>query len=99
LDPAVAEGLRQRGIDVATTVDAFLESATDEEYLKFALKEERALITNDGDVLILHSRGQKHAGIVFWECGTRSNAEVIRHLTLLADCVKAEEMKGKVEFL
>jgi hypothetical protein len=41
VDPAVAEGLRRRGIDATTTVGAGLTGATDEEQLGFATADRR----------------------------------------------------------
>ena len=44
---AIADGLRRRGIDVTTTAEVNLISASDEEQIKFALAEERVIFTQD----------------------------------------------------
>ena len=44
---AIADGLRRRGIDVTTTAEVNLISASDEEQIKFALTEERVIFTQD----------------------------------------------------
>lgn len=50
---AVVQGLRQRGVDVITVVEAGMLSATDEAQLAFALKAGRVIFTQDGDFLRL----------------------------------------------
>jgi hypothetical protein len=37
--PAIAEGLRRRGIDVTTTIEAELLGAEDEKHLEFAVSK------------------------------------------------------------
>ena len=63
---AIAHGLRLRGIDVTTSTDVGLVSATDPEQLQFALSENRVIITHDQDMLRLAAQGVPHAGIVYW---------------------------------
>jgi predicted nuclease of predicted toxin-antitoxin system len=50
---AIAEGLRRRGIDVTTTVEAGLRSATDDVHLAYAVEQRRVVVTNDPDFLVL----------------------------------------------
>ena len=99
VDPAVAEGLRQRGIDVTTTVDAGLTGATDEGQLAFATANGRVLVTRDPDFLVLHSRHVSHAGIAYWHPKRRSVGQIVLDLTLLWRVATAEEMQGRVEYL
>jgi predicted nuclease of predicted toxin-antitoxin system len=73
VDPAIAAGLRARGIDVTTTIEAGLESATDETHLQFALGEGRVIFTQDRDFLRLHAAGAPHAGITYCEQQTRNH--------------------------
>ncbi len=40
-------------------------SASDEEHIAFAKKEQRVLFTQDEDFLRLHSKGVEHCGLVF----------------------------------
>ena len=96
---AIANGLRQRGIDVTTTVDADLIDAEDEEHLAFAVSQGRIVVTQDADFLRLHGAGKAHAGIAYFAQGSRTLGEVIAHLTLMHDCLAAEDMRGKVEYL
>ncbi len=65
----LARGLRRRGFDVLTTVEAGRMGTTDEEQLLFAASNERAIFTfNRGDFVQLHteflSRGDSHYGII-----------------------------------
>jgi uncharacterized protein with PIN domain len=97
--PAVAEGLRRRGIDVTTAPEVGLSSADDETQLAFALRERRLLVTQDADFLRLHRRGLAHAGIAYYDPGTRTIGQLIAGLVLIHEVLTPEEMKGQVEFL
>ena len=99
VDHAVAHGLRQRGIDVSTTGDADLLEAPDEEHIAYALRDRRIVYTNDADFLRLHNEGVEHAGIAYCPRGTRTIAQIVRHLCLMHDCMTEEEMHGIVEYL
>jgi predicted nuclease of predicted toxin-antitoxin system len=49
VSPAIADGLRRRGIDASTTVEAGLRSATDEAHLAYAQAQGRVMVTCDRD--------------------------------------------------
>ena len=95
----VADGLRRRGIDVSTTPEQGLVSASDEEQLAFAYSQQRVIFTQDRDFLVLHSAGNEHAGIAYCIKGCRSIGEIIRGLILIWEVLNADEIKGKLEFL
>ena len=95
----VADGLRRRGIDVSTTPEQGLVSASDEEQLAFAYSQQRVIFTQDRDFLVLHSAGNEHAGIAYCIKGSRSIGEIIRGLILIWEVLNADEIKGKLEFL
>ena len=95
----VADGLRRRGIDVSTTPEQGLISASDEEQLAFAYSQQRVIFTQDRDFLVLHSDGNEHAGIAYCIKGSRSIGEIIRGLILVWEVLNADEIKGKLEFL
>ncbi|MEX2315733.1 MAG: DUF5615 family PIN-like protein [Pirellulales bacterium] len=95
----MAIGLRLRGVDVTTTVDANLLSAPDEHHVEFALHEDRVIFTNDVDFLRLDAAGVNHSGIAYCARGTRSIGYIIRHLCLMHDCLDANEMRASVEYL
>jgi predicted nuclease of predicted toxin-antitoxin system len=96
---AIAQGLRQRGIDVTTTAEANLLDAEDEEHLAFARSSGRIVVTQDADFLRLDSEDRNHLGIVYYAQGTRKIGEVIGHLVLMHECMEADEMRGRVEYL
>jgi predicted nuclease of predicted toxin-antitoxin system len=99
VDPAIAHGLRLRGVDVTTTVDASLLGAPDESHLDFARREGRVVFTNDADFLRRASAGIEHHGVAYCARNSRSIGQIVRHLCLMHDCLEADEMHGKVEYL
>ncbi len=98
-DGRIATALRHRGIDVITTTVAGLLSASDEQQLAFAVGEDRVLVTHDSDFLQLHQTGIPHAGIAYCPPGSRTLGYMVRFLCLMHDCMSAEEMRGRVEYL
>jgi predicted nuclease of predicted toxin-antitoxin system len=95
---AVMRGLRQRGVDVLSVVDANMLGAKDYEHLEFAFKERRVVFTQDTDFLQLAARGTAHAGIVYAPQHT-SVREIIQGLMLLYQVLEAKEMVNHCEFL
>jgi predicted nuclease of predicted toxin-antitoxin system len=83
INPAVAAGLRARGIDVTTTSEAGLLGADDEEHLRFALVEQRAIMTHDEDFLVFHSEKRPHYGIVFCHNEARTVGQIVQSLVLI----------------
>ena len=96
---AVAEGLRQRGVDVTTTVEAGLAGASDDSQLAFAAADGRVFVTRDRHFLVLHSEGVAHAGIAFWHSKRRNVGQLVLDLVLLWRAASGEEMHGRVEYL
>lgn len=95
---AVIHGLRQRGMDVLTVVEANKLSAPDEEHLAFAFAEGRVILTQDDDFLRLASMGIPHAGIVYTPQHTPLR-QIIQGLSLIHQVLEAEDMRRHVEFL
>lgn len=98
ISPAVAIGLRRRGIDTETTVEAGLRSAADVEHLDYALERGRVIFTHDDDYLALAASGRHHAGIVYCKQGSRTIGQMIEFLQLLHLCMTPEDMHDHVEF-
>lgn len=96
---AVAEGLRRRGIDVTTTPEQRLISATDEEQLAFCISQGRVIFTQDTDFLRLHSSGERHAGIIYCSKRNRSIGDMIRSLVLIWELLEPEDMQEHLEFI
>lgn len=95
---AVAKGLRRRGVDVITVVEAGLLSATDEEHLERAKSERRTIFTQDDDFLRIHAAGNEHAGIVYAHQGKEIGA-LISGLMLIYQILEVEDMINHVEYL
>jgi predicted nuclease of predicted toxin-antitoxin system len=96
---AVAAGLRRRGMDVTTTVEAGLRKSPDLDQLEYATREGRVLVTHDPDLLRLHAEGREHAGIAFCHQTARTIGEMITSLALMDECLNPEEMHNRVEFI
>lgn len=96
--PAVASGLRKRGVDVLTIAEAGLLGAEDEDLLRFVGDEERVIVTQDRDFLQIAAQHGDPPGIVYAPQG-RSIGEIVRLLDLLAQVSDAEEMQGRIEYI
>ena len=98
IDPDIALGLRRYGINISTTVEAYLCSRSDLEQLAFALKEKKVIITHDADFLRLSASGVQHCGIVYCHKTDHSIGEIMEHLILMYEVLNPEEMFGKIEY-
>lgn len=96
---AIANGLRIRGIDVTTTAEVSLISASDQEQVAFALMEQRVIFTQDDDFLKLHQAGVSHYGITYCRQKSRTIGEIINTLALIWEWLEPDDIKGKVEFI
>ena len=95
---AVVKGLRQRGVDMRTVVDAGMLTASDQEHLALAWREGRVIFTQDDDFQRMHAAGDNHSGIVYASQGT-SISEIIFGPMLIYQVLDAEDMNGHVEYL
>ena len=98
MDPAVATGLRIRGIDVTTTQEVHLVSSSDLEQIEHALREHRVIVTDDTDFLARANSGVQHAGIVFCRRTIRTIGQIIEFLVLVDACLTEDEMKNLIEY-
>jgi len=98
-DRAIAEGLRRRGIDVSTTPEMDMLSATDEEQIAFAVSQNRVLFTQDRDFLRLHAAAIAHSGIAYCAKDARSIGAIIQALVLIWEVLEPEEMANRLEFV
>ncbi len=99
VDPAIADGLRRRGIDVTTTNGAGLRSATDDVHLEFGRTEGRVVYTQDADYLVLSARGVQHAGIAYNPPDACTIGQIIDYLALMDACLSPQEMWNHVEWV
>ena len=98
IDPAIAQGLKSRGIDVKTTAEAGKLSASDSEQIETAYTENRVIVTADRDFLILASENYKHKGIIFITNIRTPVGELIRKIesTFFIEDI---EMENRVRFI
>jgi len=99
VDPRVAAGLRLHAIDVTTSAEAGLLSASDLEQLDYIVREGRVIITQDTDFLRLAASGHAHPGVIFYPAGTRSIGDVIRGVRLIWELLEPAEMQNRIEYL
>src|SRR5436190_1368697 len=97
--PAVAAGLRRRGIDVFTVVDAKLRTASDEVQFACAQSTGRVIFSHDDDILVLASEAVHHAGVAYCELHSRSIGQIIQGLELIWEVLDASEMHNNIEYL
>ena len=98
VNPAVATGLRNRGIDVTTSQEAGLLGVSDLEQLAYSIRERRVILTEDADFLILASATNEHSGIVYVRKQMRSIGQIVALLELLHGVMTPAEMQGHVEY-
>lgn len=100
---AVVEALRRRSMDIVTVQEKGRESADDTDLLAEALKEERVMITNDKDFLILAAerskRGELFAPIFFWPQQRRRVGEMVRSIIREASRANYSSACSRVYFL
>lgn len=81
---AIVEALRKRGMDVVAVQERGREGVDDADLLAEALKDQRVMITNDQDFLVLaaehNKRGELFAPILFWPQQRRRVGEIVRSI-------------------
>ena len=96
---AIAQALRQRGVDVTTTTEAGLRTLSDEAQMEYVQREQRVFVTSDAGFLGRSAEGQPHCGIVYYPPNTRSIGQVVTYLILMYEILTPEEMVSQVEYL
>ena len=99
VDHAIARALRLRGIDVTTSSDVGLISASDPQQLAFAQSQGRTLVTHDEDFLTILSQSPQHTGLVFCYKNRRTIGQIIRSLIFIWEALDPEDMQNQVEFI
>jgi hypothetical protein len=100
----VLAGLRARGVDATTALEAAITERSDEEQVEFARSQGRVLFTfNASDFCRIHAellrRGRSHAGIIVAPQQRDSVGERVRCLLKLVAAKTAEQMRDQIEFL
>jgi len=97
---AIAEGLRRRGVNAISAKDAGNLGLTDEDQLKYALKEKLVIFTHDDDFLSLVRKSKlEHGGIIYVHQQRLSIGEYIRRIKFLVETRSPNEMMNRIEFL
>ncbi|MBI2659625.1 DUF5615 family PIN-like protein [Candidatus Woesearchaeota archaeon] len=65
IDLPAVKALKRLGVDIVSIHDVEMRGYEDKEVLNYGEENERAVITQDSDLLRLHSKGAEHAGIIF----------------------------------
>lgn len=98
LGHAVSEGLRIKGVDVLTTLEAGMQGTSDSEQFQYAISRQRVLVTKDNDYLRLSKGDPNHCGIVFIN-RAQSIGEIVKGLMLIYEVLDADEMRGTIEYM
>lgn len=102
VDARIVAGLRRRGVDVVTVVDAGLLGCPDETQLAKARDLNRVILSGDQDFLLLAHRcateGTAFPGLVFIQ-PKRPLGEVIRAVALIASLYSPEDLAGWIEWV
>lgn len=104
LTKALVRALRERGVDVVTTLQVGLDGRDDEEHLAYAAEQGRVLCSfNTRDFYRIHSewlaQDKSHAGIILARQQHYSVGEQLRRILRIIASKAAEDMKNQVEFL
>src|SRR5438128_142399 len=96
--------LRARRVDVLTASDCAMINRGDEDHLRHASNDTRALYSfNIRDYTLLHeqwiARGQAHSGIILARQQRYSIGEQLRRLLHLLNRTPAAEMFSRLEYL
>lgn len=99
----LVQALRRRGMDVVRIQDRGRETADDAEVLDEALYDERVMLTNDTDFLVLAAQRSKQqqlfAPIFFWPQQRRSIGQLVRTIIREASRSDYDSMCSQVFFL
>jgi hypothetical protein len=100
---AFVSGLRLRGVEVLTSLEAGMSGADDEDQLTFATRRGYIVYSfNASDFLRIHTArleaGGQHAGIILAPQQRYSIGEQIRRVLCIRDSVIGS-MRNRVEFL
>ena len=95
---AVIDGLRRRGVDVASAPEMGMLARSDDEHLEFAAGLGRILFTHDDDFLRLDSQRISHSGIAYTHQSS-SISRIINGLVRIHETRTPEDMAGHVEYV
>lgn len=102
---AVANGLREHGADILTAHDAGRCGFSDEEQIRFATTEGRAVVTHDIDYVVwsadFQRRGEGFAGIVYCDPAKYlyHPGRLMTDLLILHGVFTADDLRDRLEYL
>lgn len=100
---AIADGIRDRGVDVLTAYQDDHHEVADSVLLQRATALGRTLFTTDDDLLAesaaLQRQGGELAGVIYLHQRRAQIGRSIEDLIYIAETVTADEMRNKVIFL
>lgn len=96
---ALTTALRNKGMEVLTCQEAGLLGQPDETHLEYALREKRAIITNDNDFLKLAAQQKEHYGIVFIVRQRTDIGVIVRRITQLHSLLDAEQFRNQIDYI
>lgn len=99
LQVAIADQLKQRGIEAVTVRDLGRLGDEDDHHLRRAGSLGYVLCTYDTDYVQLASAGFEHAGIIIGQPEKHWIGEWVKGLTLYHAVYTAEEMRNRLEYL
>jgi predicted nuclease of predicted toxin-antitoxin system len=92
----LAAALRQRGIDVMTTIEDGANRLTDPELWRRATALSRIVVTLDQDFLAMAQKAQSHPGLVFCDVSGVSTRLLADNLELIALAMEPPEFHSKI---
>lgn len=103
-ESAVMTGLRARGVDLVTTMEAGRLGTSDTGQLAFAADQQRAIYTfNGSDFCRMHREflqsGRSHAGIIVIPEQRYSVGQKIRRLAAFVHATSPDAMQDQIKFL
>ena len=104
MEQALIAGLRARGIDVLTALDAGTTTCTDSEHVAFANFQSRVLFSfNASDFCRIHAEivaaGNAHSGMILAPQQRYSVGRRVRLLLNIIAAKTADDMRSHIEFL
>lgn len=100
---AIADGLRNRGVDVLTASEDGRLKADDENLLPRATELDRVLVTHDTRFHRIAKRwrgaGRDFSGILFATQNQSESGELIEYLMSIAHALTSADMLNRLEFV
>ncbi len=82
IERTLIEGLRRRGMEVISAVEAGYAGMPDTFHIKKAFEMKAVILTRDTDFLMANSAGLPHSGIIFAQSKKISIGQCIRGVEL-----------------